>query len=132
MRHSIEINTSKHSEFVDITAKVANAVKKSGVSEGICHIFVPHTTSGLAINENADPSVRNDILNTLDILIPRSGDYAHSEGNSDAHIKSSLLGGEKSIFIKNGGLDLGTWQGIFFCEFDGPRRRQVWLNIQGE
>jgi len=127
MTHSIDIRTSRRSEFVDITGKIKKIIRDSGVAEGICHIFTPHTTAGLTINENADPSVRKDILNVLNCLVPQGGDYEHSEGNSDAHIKSSLVGAEKTVFIKGGQLKLGTWQGIFFCEFDGPRTREVWI-----
>lgn len=132
MVYSIDIHTLRRLEFVDITDKIGKVVKESRVSEGVCHVFAPHTTAGLTINENADPSVKADILNTLNKLVPQNGGYAHTEGNSDAHIKSSILGNTKSIFIENGYLKLGTWQGIFFCEFDGPRRRKVWIRIEGE
>ncbi len=132
MVHSIGIRTSRRSEFIDITGKIEGTVQKERVSAGTCHIFVPHTTAGLTINENADPSVKNDILSVLDKLIPRDSSYTHSEGNSDSHIKSSLLGNTKTLIIENGRLRLGTWQGIFFCEFDGPRTREVWVKIEGE
>ncbi len=132
MVHSIDVRTSQRSEFIDITKKIENAVQKAHISDGACRIFVPHTTAGLTINENADPSVRKDILNTLNKLIPRDSNYSHSEGNSDAHIKSSILGNTKTLLIENGHLKLGTWQGIFFCEFDGPRKREVWVKIEGE
>ena len=132
MAYSIGVRTSKRCEFVDITAKVRKAVKDSGIMEGICRIFTPHTTAALTINENADPSVRRDIIETLREIAPVSGNYSHAEGNSDAHIKSSLLGHEKNVFIENGLLKLGTWQGIFFCEFDGPRNREVWIKIDGD
>jgi len=129
MMYSIELHTTQRCEFIDITDRIEKVIKGSRISEGICHIYIPHTTAGLAINENADPSVKKDIINTLNKLVPQNERYAHSEGNSDAHIKSSILGGEKAIFIENGHLKLGTWQGIFFCEFDGPREREVWVNI---
>lgn len=132
MFFSIGISTSRRTEFIDITEKIDAVIKKSQVLEGICHVLVPHTTAGLTINENADPSVTKDILNTLNNLIPEGGKYTHSEGNSDAHIKSSVIGNEKSIVIYGGHLKLGTWQGIFFCEFDGPRKREVWIKIQGD
>ena len=132
MIHSIDIRTSQRSEFLDITDKIEGVVKKSRISEGTCHVFTPHTTAGLAINENTDPSVKKDILDALNVFVPKSGRYTHAEGNSDAHIKASLVGGEKTVFIENGRLKLGTWQGIFFCEFDGPRRREVWVNAKGE
>ena len=130
MIYSIDIRSSERSEFIDITDRIEKVIKQSHISEGACHIFIPHTTAGLTINENADPSVKKDIINTLNILVPRTGRYAHIEGNADAHIKSSILGGEKTVFIQSGRLKLGTWQGIFFCEFDGPRRREVWVKIQ--
>ena len=132
MIYSIKIRTSKNAEFLDITGRVQEVIKKSRISEGICYIFTPHTTAGLTINENADPSVKKDIVNTLSAIVPKSGRYEHSEGNSDAHIKSSIMGGELTVFIENGQLKLGTWQGIFFCEFDGPRSREVWAKITGE
>ncbi len=132
MIYSIDIRTSQRSEFVDITARIEKVVKESRVSEGVCYVFTPHTTAGLTINENADPSVKKDIINILNILVPKKGNYHHSEGNSDAHVKSSIMGGEKTVFIENSRLRLGTWQGIFLCEFDGPRKREVWVKIQGE
>ena len=132
MIHRIDITTSKRSQAIDITGDVEKLVRKSGVKEGVCYLSTPHTTSALTINENADPMVRKDIINALDVLVPRDGSYAHVEGNSDAHIKSSLLGEAKTIFIEKGSLKLGTWQGIFFSEFDGPRKRQVWVKIKGD
>ena len=132
MMYSIDVRTSKRSEFVDITGRIEKIIKESDVLDGVCHIFTPHTTAGLTINENADPSVRKDVINTLGTLVPKSGSYDHAEGNSDAHIKSSLMGGEETVFIENGLLKLGTWQGIFFCEFDGPRKREVWVKIRGK
>ena len=132
MVRSVEVRTVHQSEFIDITRKIESAVRQERVSSGVCHLFVPHTTAGLTVNENADPSVRRDILNSLSGLIPRDAGYEHSEGNSDAHIKSSIVGNAKTLFIENGHLKLGTWQGVFFCEFDGPRRREVWIKIEGE
>lgn len=114
---------------MDITDKVKNLVIKSGVKDGICFLFCPHTTAGLTINENADPSVRYDIINTLNNLIPENKNYTHAEGNADSHIKSALLGQSLTVFIENGNLCLGTWQGIYFCEGDGPRQREVWVKI---
>lgn len=125
--NSIEISTSKRAELIDITSRVEKIVKESKVKDGICVIFCPHTTAGLTINENADPSVKKDILNHLEELVPQDKNYSHSEGNSDAHIKSSLLGSSLNIIIENGQLILGTWQGIYFCEFDGPRQRQIYI-----
>lgn len=125
----ISVRTGRRQEFVEITGIVEDAVKKSGVKSGICYIYVPHTTCGLTINENADPSVKADILSKLEELIPENGRYSHLEGNSDAHIKSSILGHCLSVIIEEGSLQLGTWQGIFLCEFDGPRTRQIWIKI---
>ncbi|MDD4183458.1 MAG: secondary thiamine-phosphate synthase enzyme YjbQ [Candidatus Omnitrophica bacterium] len=125
----IGINTVKRTEFVDITSKVEKIVKDSKIKDGLCVIFCPHTTAGLTINENADPSVKKDIIEHLEDLVPSGKNYLHSEGNSDAHIKSSLLGNSLNIIIEDGSLTLGTWQGIYFCEFDGPRERQVWIKI---
>lgn len=129
MAYSIDIRTSERCELVDITSRIEKMIKESRILEGVCHIFVPHTTAALTINENADPSVKKDIINMLNKLIPKNEGYAHGEGNSDAHIKSSILGNEKAVFIENGHLKLGTWQGIFFCEFDGPRKREAWIKI---
>ncbi len=126
---SIDIQTSHRTEFINITDRIEKTVARSGVCSGLCYIFTPHTTAGLTINENADPSVQTDILFMLNTLIPKRGDYAHGEGNSDAHVKSSIIGTEKAIIVENGKLKLGTWQGIYFCEFDGPRHRKVWVKI---
>jgi len=125
----ITVKTARRQEFVEITHLVEGIVRRSGVKSGICYIYAPHTTCGLTINENADPSVKADILSKLEQLVPESGRYSHSEGNSDAHIKSSILGHSLSVFIEDGSLQLGTWQGIFLCEFDGPRTREVWIKI---
>lgn len=123
------IKTSKRSQMVDITGEIAGLVKQSAVSEGVCHVFVPHTTAGVTINENADPTVVTDMLAALDKLIPQDKNYLHREGNSDSHIKATLVGSSQSIFINNGRLLLGTWQGVYFCEFDGPRQRKVLVKI---
>ena len=127
--NTININTSKRIEMIDITPNILQLIKEQKISEGICSIFVPHTTAAVTINENADPTVVKDMLNTLNKLIPHQNNYLHSEGNSDAHIKASLIGASEVIFIQNGKLMLGTWQGIFFCEFDGPRSRKVWIKF---
>lgn len=126
---TIDVSTSTRSQLVDITDKVRKALAESGVKDGLCVLWVPHTTAGITINENADPSVARDILMELDRRIPWEDGYAHSEGNSAAHVKSSLVGCEKTLLIEGGRLALGTWQGVYFCEFDGPRKRQVWLKI---
>ncbi len=129
MVETISIKTSSGEEFKDITSLVAEKVKSTGVSEGIVTVFVPHTTAAVTINENADPSVVRDIISSLDRVIPVKGNYSHLEGNSHAHIKSSIIGSSRQIIVEGGKLKLGTWQGIYFCEFDGPRRREVWIKI---
>ena len=116
-------------ELIDITKKVEHIVLKSSHKQGVCYVFVPHTTAGITINENADPSVKSDILYGLGKIVPRDGDYRHAEGNSAAHIKASLMGFSLTVFIEEGRLLLGTWQGIYFAEFDGPRTREVWVRI---
>lgn len=128
----IAIRTSGRTEMQDITHVVQQAVDESGVQSGTVTVFVPHTTAAVTINENADPSVTRDMLYEINKVIPFDDHYTHLEGNSAAHIKSSLFGCSETILIENGRLQLGTWQGIYFCEFDGPRHRQVWLKIMGE
>jgi secondary thiamine-phosphate synthase enzyme len=127
-----KVATQKRNQMIDITDKVQSFVTKSAISEGTVLVFCPHTTAAITINENADPSVTHDILLTLEELIPqhRSG-YRHSEGNSDAHVKSSLIGPSIELIVTNGNLLLGTWQAVYFCEFDGPRTRRVHLKICG-
>lgn len=127
------ISTKNRNEFVDITSEVASFVSKAGVKEGDVTVYCPHTTAGITINENADRSVVHDILLTLEELIPRlRAGYRHDEGNSDAHCKSSIIGCSRQILIRGGQLALGTWQGIFFCEFDGPRSRMFSVQVRGE
>jgi len=130
---TFSVSTHSRNELVDITGKIEKAVADSGISQGTITIFCPHTTAGITINENADPDVVHDILLTLEELLPqmRSG-YRHSEGNSDAHVKSSITGCSETVLISAGQIQLGTWQGIYFCEFDGPRRRNVNVQIIGE
>jgi secondary thiamine-phosphate synthase enzyme len=125
MIHTLQVRSSKQTELIDITRLVQEAVQKAEVQEGLCVIFTPHTTAAVTINENADPSVPRDILMELNKIVPFEDRYQHSEGNSAAHVKSSLIGCSRTLFIESGRLLLGTWQGIFFCEFDGPRNRQV-------
>ncbi|MCM8785403.1 MAG: secondary thiamine-phosphate synthase enzyme YjbQ [Candidatus Omnitrophica bacterium] len=125
----IMIQTRKRTEFVDITGEIEKVLRSKNIKNGICYIFIPHTTCGVTINENADPSVKNDIIEKLEQLIPENDRYSHTEGNSDAHIKSSIVGHSLTVFIENGYLQLGTWQGIYLCEFDGPRLRNVWLKF---
>ncbi len=129
MIKNVNIRTKSRTEFVDITAEIQEIVSEAGVKSGICNIYVPHTTAGITINEGADPSVVRDIQKTLSRLVPQDGNYSHVEGNSDAHIKTSLLGSSRALIVEEGKLQLGTWQAIFFCEFDGPRHRRVIVKI---
>lgn len=129
MMQSFDVRTSIQTEFIDITRSVQDAVKKMGANNGICIIFVPHTTAAVTINENADPSVVRDILMELNKIIPFKNHFQHMEGNSPAHIKSSLVGCSEIVLVESGKLVLGTWQGIFFCEFDGPRSRKVHVTV---
>ena len=125
----IAVRTNKREEMLDITGKIQAAVTRSKAAEGVCVIFCPHTTAGLTINENADPSVQSDIIQAMNKLIPEHAGYAHGEGNSDSHIKSSLFGPSLPVIVENGKLALGTWQGIMLCESDGPRSREVWVKV---
>ncbi len=125
----LSVPTHSRTEFVDVTREIQQVVRESGVKSGVCHIFVPHTTAGVTINENADPSVVHDILMELNKVIPFNDNYHHLEGNSAAHIKSSLVGPSLTVIIENGQIQLGTWQGIYFCEFDGPRHRKLWVKV---
>jgi secondary thiamine-phosphate synthase enzyme len=124
-----DVQTPKKEAFVDITQPVEDEVRKSKVQSGVCVVYAPHTTAAVTINENADPTVKQDLLMTLRHAVPDSLPYLHSEGNSPGHVKSSLVGASISVFVEDGRLVLGTWQGIFFCEFDGPRRRQVYVKV---
>ena len=127
------ISTKKRNQLIDITSQVRSAVGQSGITDGDVVVYCPHTTAAITINENADPSVPHDILLVLEKLVPQSNPaYKHSEGNSDAHCKSVLVGCSEQILIKDKSLQLGTWQGIFFCEFDGPRSRTVFVQVRGE
>jgi secondary thiamine-phosphate synthase enzyme len=130
MFSTVSINTRDRSEMIDITSKVEEELKRSGLKDGVCFVFVPHTTAGITINEAADPSVVADVQATLNRLVPWEGSYRHLEGNSAAHIKSSLIGNSAVVFVESGRLKLGTWQGVFFCEFDGPRSRKVYMKFQ--
>ncbi len=125
----LHINTIHRTDFVSITSAVQNYVHEANVQDGIITIFVPHTTAGITINENADPDVVHDMIHLLDKIVPWHGGYRHSEGNTAAHMKASFMGSSIQIIIEKGKLQLGTWQGIFFCEFDGPRERHVWMTI---
>lgn len=127
MVETFQVKTSAKTDFIDITRSVQEAIQKLEIKDGICFVFVPHTTAAITINENADPSVPRDIMMELNKIIPFQDRYQHSEGNSAAHIKASLLGPSQALFVESGKLVLGTWQGIFFCEFDGPRSRKVYV-----
>jgi secondary thiamine-phosphate synthase enzyme len=133
IQEDFQVSTKSRNQMIDITSQVGSIVGQSGITDGDAIIYCPHTTAAITINENADPSVPHDILLTLEQLLPqhRSG-YRHSEGNSDAHCKSSMLGCSEQVLIKGGALQLGTWQGIFFCEFDGPRNRRVIVQVRGQ
>jgi len=134
--NEIRVKTPEREIILDITSEISNIVRKCNIKEGVCRVFVPHTTAGITINENADPSVIRDISNYLNKLIPRGGglgySYKHGEGNSDAHIKCSLTGHSVELLIHENRLMLGTWQGIMFAEYDGPRNRRVYVQIHGE
>jgi len=130
--HVLEVKTTRRTHLVDITAAVQRMVADSTVSNGVCHLYVPHTTAGITINENADPDVPRDIEAALDRLVPKDQGYKHYEGNADSHIKSTLVGVSQTVHIEGGRLQLGRWQAIFFCEFDGPRQREVRVKIVSE
>jgi secondary thiamine-phosphate synthase enzyme len=125
----LSVKTGSRIDMVDITSLIQKEVKQLGVKEGLCAIFVPHTTAGITINEGADPAVCSDIIRKLNDLVPAGDGYRHLEGNSDSHIKASLMGSSVTVLVENGALVLGTWQKIFFCEFDGPRSRKVYLKV---
>lgn len=125
----ISVRTNSRAELIDITDKVRKIAEGNKAKNGVCFVFCPHTTAGLTINENADPSVRKDIIGSLNKLVPQGAGYSHAEGNADSHIKSSFFGSSLSVFVEDGTLALGTWQGIYFCESDGPREREVWVKI---
>ncbi|MCX5801025.1 MAG: secondary thiamine-phosphate synthase enzyme YjbQ [Candidatus Eisenbacteria bacterium] len=128
----IDVSTHSRTEMIDVTRQVAECVRKSGVEEGTCTIYVPHTTAAVTVNEGADPSVKADVINMLNRLVPFEGGYSHAEGNSAAHIKSTIVGVSRTVPIKDGAPALGTWQSIFFCEFDGPRRREIYVTTLGK
>ncbi len=129
MIHTLSVRTESRIEMVDITGRIQELVRSGGVTEGVCHVFVAHTTAGLTINENADPSVQADIFLVLNKIISDREAYRHGEGNSPAHIKASLMGPDLTVLVNNGSLLLGTWQGVYLCEFDGPRTRKVHIKI---
>ncbi len=125
----ISLKTLSRVEMIDITASVQEAVRDEGVQSGVCLVYTPHTTAAITINENADPDVQRDMIAALDRAVPLSANYRHAEGNSAAHVKSSLVGASELVIIENGDLVLGTWQSVFFCEFDGPRTRKVFISM---
>ena len=129
MKRTITVKTSSKTEFIDITADIEKAIRPERVDDGVCFLFVPHTTAAVTINERADPSVKSDILMVLNKIVPWKEAYRHLEGNSPAHIKASIIGPSEIIAVERGRLKLGTWQGVFFCEFDGPRTRKIYMRL---
>ena len=125
----LTVKSKSRTELIDITSDVQNTVRSTSITDGLCMLYVPHTTAAVTINESADPSVKDDILMILNEIVPWKAKYRHLEGNSPAHVKSTLVGASEWVAIENGRLALGTWQGIFFCEFDGPRTRKLHVNI---
>jgi secondary thiamine-phosphate synthase enzyme len=123
------VKTNRRTQLVDVTREVALAVAKSGVNDGVCYIYVPHTTAAVMINEHADPDVATDLEGVFDRLVPYKGPYQHTEGNTDSHAKAVIVGASQVVFIEGGKLALGRWQGVFFCEFDGPRDRKMWVKV---
>ncbi|MBR4691921.1 MAG: secondary thiamine-phosphate synthase enzyme YjbQ [Oscillospiraceae bacterium] len=132
MTIELKVKTEAHTQLLDITAAVEKAVAESGFRSGVCTVFVPHTTAAVTINENADPDVVRDLIMGLGRLVPWEDGYRHVEGNSGAHLKAGLIGASEQIIVENGRLVLGVWQGIYLCEFDGPRQRRVWLKLTGD
>jgi secondary thiamine-phosphate synthase enzyme len=125
----LKLRTGRRTQLLDVTAAVERAVAESGVATGVCYVFVPHTTAGVMVNEHADPDVATDLEGVFDRLVPHSGPYRHAEGNTDSHAKAVMVGASQVIFVERGKLVLGTWQGVFLCEFDGPRERQIWVKV---
>jgi len=126
---ALRVRTERRTQLVDVTEMVQRAVEKAGVASGVCYVYVPHTTAGVTINEHFDPDVATDLEGVFDQLVPKARPYRHSEGNSDSHAKATLVGTSQMIFVEEGKLALGRWQGIFFCEFDGPRERKIWVKV---
>lgn len=126
---TLRVKTGRRTQLLDVTGLVERAVKGSGIASGICYVYVPHTTAGVTINEHADPDVATDLEGVFDRMVPQSGPYRHSEGNSDSHAKATLVGSSQAIFVEDGKLALGRWQGIFLCEFDGPRERRIYVKV---
>jgi secondary thiamine-phosphate synthase enzyme len=128
----LRLKTKKRTDYVDVTNQVQEVVSTSQVSDGVCYVYVPHTTAGVTINEHADPDVATDMEDAFDRLVPKKGPYRHAEGNSDSHIKATMTGISQIIFVEAGKLALGRWQGIFFCEYDGPRERKFFVKVVGD
>jgi secondary thiamine-phosphate synthase enzyme len=126
---TLRVKTDRRTQFVDVTAATERVVKESGVVSGVCYVYVPHTTAGVTINEHADPDVASDLEGVFDRLVPHAGPYRHSEGNTDSHAKAVMVGASQMIFVEEGKLVLGRWQGIFLCEFDGPRERKILVRV---
>jgi secondary thiamine-phosphate synthase enzyme len=129
---TFRVKTARRTQLVDVTRQVEKAVEDSGAKDGVCYVFVPHTTAGVMINEHADPDVASDLEGVFDRLVPHKGPYRHAEGNTDSHAKTVMVGTSQAIFLEQGKLMLGTWQGVFLCEFDGPRERKVWVKVSEE
>lgn len=127
---TLRVKTARRTQFVDVTAAVERVVAEAGVASGVCYVYVPHTTAGVMINEHADPDVASDLEGVFDRLVPHKGPYRHAEGNTDSHAKAVMVGASQVIFVEGGKLVLGTWQGIFFCEFDGPRERKIFVRVE--
>lgn len=125
----LRVKTDRRTQFLDVTQSVQHAVTRTGVLSGVCYVYVPHTTAGVVINEHADPDVATDLEGVFDRLVPRSGPYRHNEGNSDSHAKAAMTGTSQVVFVEDGKLALGRWQGVFFCEFDGPRERKMHVKV---
>lgn len=123
------MSTHQRNQLVDITKHIQNVIEKHKTKEGTVHVYCPHTTAAITVNENADPSVQSDISSTLSTLIPHHGNYAHMEGNADAHVKAAIVGSSRTLFVQDNRIAFGTWQGIYLCEFDGPRTREVWVKV---
>ena len=126
---TLRVKTERRTQLVDVTNHVERVVAASGVLTGVCHVYVPHTTAGVMINEHADPDVTTDLEGVFDRLVPHHGSYRHAEGNTDSHAKAVMVGASQVIFVEKGKLALGTWQGVFLCEFDGPRDRKIWVKV---
>ncbi len=129
---TLQVKTKRRTQLVDVTGLVERVVGESGVDSGVCHVYVPHTTAGVMINEHADPDVASDLEGIFDRLVPHSGPYRHAEGNTDSHAKTVMVGTSQVVFVEGGKLALGTWQGVFLCEFDGPRERKIWVKVAGD